>query len=126
VIVRVVADVVFEVDVLAPALALIAGSDNRLSPSVVADQAERSSGSVEPSEHQELADLRRVPGVLGRVKAPRYFTVGNDCVTTLTKQQFLNVWGAERSWYSILLKGYRLIFLYSAFTSDGKPYGGRW
>jgi 3',5'-cyclic AMP phosphodiesterase CpdA len=78
-----------------------------------------------PTVELELADLRRVVGVLREVRAPRYFAIGNHCVFTLTKPQFLEAWGAERSWYAFPLPGYRGIVLDSAFTSDGRPYGGR-
>jgi 3',5'-cyclic AMP phosphodiesterase CpdA len=78
-----------------------------------------------PTVERETADLRRIVGVLEKVRAPRHFALGNHCVLTLTKQQFLEQWGATRTWYSFALKGYRCIVLDSAFSSDGRPYGGR-
>ncbi len=78
-----------------------------------------------PTAAQETADLRRILEVLGGLRAPRYFALGNHCVFTLTKKQFLEAWGAGQSWYSFSLNGYRGIVLDSAFSSDGRPYGGR-
>ncbi len=78
-----------------------------------------------PTVEQETADLRRALTLLRKVKANQYFVLGNHCVITLTKQQFLAEWGASRSWYSFAVKGFRCIVLDSTFTSDGKPYGGR-
>jgi 3',5'-cyclic AMP phosphodiesterase CpdA len=78
-----------------------------------------------PTVERETVDLRLILGVLRKLKAPLHFSLGNHCVLTLTKQQFLEQWGAERTWYSFPLKGYRCIVLDSAFTSDGRPYGGR-
>ncbi len=78
-----------------------------------------------PTVERETEDLRKILAVLRKLKAPLYFSLGNHCVLTLTKQQFLEQWGAVRTWYSFPLKGYRCIVLDSAFTSDGRPYGGR-
>ncbi len=78
-----------------------------------------------PTVEREMADLRRVLEVFKPLKVPRYCVLGNHCVDTLTKPQFLEAWGAKESWYSFALNGYRGIVLDSAFSSDGQPYGGR-
>jgi hypothetical protein len=78
-----------------------------------------------PTVEQETGDLRRILGILRKARAPQHFALGNHCVMTLTKQQFLAEWRATRSWYSFPLRSYRCIVLDSAFSSDGRPYGGR-
>lgn len=78
-----------------------------------------------PTVERELEDLRRVRGALRKLAVPQYFVLGNHCVDTLTKPQFLRAWGAVKAHYSFGLKGYRGVVLDSAFSSDGQPYGGR-
>lgn len=78
-----------------------------------------------PTVAEETEDLRTVLRKLRSLGVPWHFALGNHCVSTLTKEQFLAEWGRDRSYYSIASKGYRFVFLDSAFTSDGQPYGGR-
>ncbi|MCW5963202.1 MAG: metallophosphoesterase [Bryobacterales bacterium] len=78
-----------------------------------------------PTVEREMEDLQRVRSVLRKLKVPQYFVLGNHCVDTLTKPQFLDAWGAEKTCYSFVGKSYRGIVLDSAFSSDGQPYGGR-
>ncbi|WDQ15172.1 metallophosphoesterase [Rhodopirellula sp. P2] len=55
----------------------------------------------------------------------RHYVLGNHCVDTLTKEEFLAGVKQERSYYSFDRKGIHFIVLDSCFRSDGKPYGRR-
>lgn len=78
-----------------------------------------------PTAEQETEDLRTVLRKLRSLGVPWHGALGNHCVSTLTKTQFLAEWERDRSFYSFVRNGYRCIVLDSAFTSDGQPYGGR-
>lgn len=78
-----------------------------------------------PTVEMEIEDLRTVLRKLRTLGVPWHFALGNHCVSTLTKAQFLAEWSREQSFYSIASNGYRCVMLDSAFTSDGRPYGGR-
>ena len=49
--------------------------------------------------------------------------LGNHCVYTLTKQEFLAGVEQKRSYYSFDVGGIHFVVLDSCFRSDGKPYG---
>lgn len=61
------------------------------------------------------------------VKLPgeKHYVLGNHCVDTLTKKEFLSGVGAERSYYSFDEAGFHLVILDACFRSDGKPYERR-
>ena len=63
--------------------------------------------------HQQLAML---PG-------DKHYVLGNHCVYWLTKPEFLEVVGQNKSFYSFDVKGFHLIVLDGCFRSDGEPYG---
>ena len=49
--------------------------------------------------------------------------LGNHCVYTLTKQEFLDGVEQEQSYYSFDQGNYHFVVLDSCFRSDGQPYG---
>ncbi len=53
----------------------------------------------------------------------RHYVLGNHCVDTLTKEEFLAGVERERSYYSFDRGGIHFVVLDSCFRSDGKPYG---
>ncbi|WP_390180002.1 metallophosphoesterase family protein [Rhodopirellula bahusiensis] len=55
----------------------------------------------------------------------RHYVLGNHCVDTLTKEEFLGGVGQERSYYSFDREGIHFIVLDSCFRSDGEPYQRR-
>ncbi len=55
----------------------------------------------------------------------RHYVLGNHCVDTLTKQEFLAGVEKEHSYYSFDREGIHFIILDSCFRSDGEPYGRR-
>ena len=49
--------------------------------------------------------------------------LGNHCVDTLTKGEFLGRVGQERSYFSFDAGGWHFVVLDACFRSDGEPYG---
>ncbi len=53
----------------------------------------------------------------------RHYVLGNHCVDTLTKDEFLGGVEQEKSSYSFDRGGFHFVVLDSCFRSDGEPYG---
>jgi predicted phosphodiesterase len=52
----------------------------------------------------------------------RHYVLGNHCVDTLTKEEFLTAVEQQRSFYSFDRSGFHFVVLDSCFRSDGQPY----
>lgn len=52
----------------------------------------------------------------------RHYVLGNHCVDTLRKEEFLEEVDQERSYYSFERSGFHFIVLDACFRSDGAPY----
>ncbi|MCA9060943.1 MAG: metallophosphoesterase, partial [Planctomycetaceae bacterium] len=70
----------------------------------------------------ELQYLDTINRPLSAICDERHYVLGNHCVDTLTKQEFLSAVGQPKSWYSFERSGYRFVVLDSCFRSDGEPY----
>jgi alkaline phosphatase len=57
------------------------------------------------------------------ISEDRHYVLGNHCVDTLKKEEFLGGVGQERSYYSFDRDGFHFVVLDSCFRSDGEPYG---
>ena len=53
----------------------------------------------------------------------RHYVLGNHCVDTLKKEEFLGQVEQERSYFSFDRGGFHFVVLDSCFRSDGQPYG---
>ncbi len=53
----------------------------------------------------------------------RHYVLGNHCVDTLKKEEFLASVEQEKSYYSFDREGFHFIVLDSCFRSDNEPYG---
>ncbi len=73
----------------------------------------------------ERAYLRRIQRDFASICANRYYVLGNHCVETLTKQEFLGEVGQERAHYSFDRGGFHFAVLDACFRKDGEPYGRR-
>jgi alkaline phosphatase len=67
--------------------------------------------------------LRTINAELQKVSGKRYYVLGNHCVETLTKDEFLGEIGQEKSFFSFDQNGYHFIVLDACFRQDGVPYG---
>ncbi len=78
-----------------------------------------------PSKEAELEYLGTIRSILDQVEVPRHFVLGNHCVDTLTKAEFLKGCGlrAEPTYYSFDLGGYHFVVLDADFLEDGTACG---
>ena len=69
--------------------------------------------------------LRRINREFQAISTDRHYVLGNHCVDTLTKAEFLAGVEREHSYYAFDRGGFRFVVLDSCFRSDGEPYGRR-
>jgi alkaline phosphatase len=77
--------------------------------------------SVE-TERRYLSTINRP---FSAIATDRHYVLGNHCVDTLTKEEFLAGVERERSYYSFDREGIHFVVLDSCFRSDGVAYGRR-
>jgi predicted phosphodiesterase len=105
-------------------------------PGKLAEAAERFSREqpdfvVELGDFIDAADsveteqryLKRINRDFAAVSKDRHYVLGNHCVDTLTKQEFLDGVEQERPHYSFDRGGLHFVVLDSCFREDGEPYG---
>lgn len=66
--------------------------------------------------------LKRINRDFSAICDDRHYVLGNHCVDTLKKEEFLGTVERERSYYSFDRGGMHFIVLDSCFRSDGQPY----
>ena len=71
----------------------------------------------------ELGYLQKIDGELKRLSQRTYYVLGNHCVHTLTKKEFLGAVGQKSSYFSFDMAGSHFIVLDACFRSDGVEYG---
>ena len=75
------------------------------------------------SVETELAYLKRIDKEFAALSKDRHYVLGNHCVDTLTKTEFLDGVGQKEAHYSFDRGGVHFVVLDACFTSAGKPYG---
>jgi alkaline phosphatase len=75
------------------------------------------------SVETELGYLKRINHDFSAICKNRHHVLGNHCVYTLTKQEFLDGVGQKKSYYSFDSGAFHFVVLDSCFRSDGQPYG---
>lgn len=71
----------------------------------------------------EQGYLKRINKDFAALPGEKHYVLGNHCVYTLTKEEFLGGVGQKKSYYSFDAGGYHFVVLDSCFRGDGKPYG---
>ncbi len=71
----------------------------------------------------ELAYLETVHSAIDQLPGEKHFVLGNHCVHTLTKDEFLSGVGQEQSHLSWDAEGWHFVVLDACFRSDGVAYG---
>lgn len=71
----------------------------------------------------EQGYLKTVNQKFSAICQDRHYVLGNHCVTTLNKEEFLGGVGQEKSYYSFDRNGVHFVVLDSCFRTDGQPYG---
>lgn len=67
--------------------------------------------------------LKRIQREFQTLPGKKHYVLGNHCVHTLTKAEFLEGVEREKSYYSFDAGGFHFVVLDSCFRSDGTPYG---
>ena len=77
------------------------------------------------SVETELGYLKTVHKEFAALPGEKHCVLGNHCVDTLTKEEFLGEVGQEKSYYSFDTAGVHFVILDSCFLKDGTPYQRR-
>lgn len=75
------------------------------------------------SVETEIRYLKRINRDFTAICRNRHYVLGNHCVHTLTKPEFLDTVQQKRSYYSFHSGAFHFIVLDSCFRADGDPYG---
>ncbi len=74
------------------------------------------------SVEKEQKYLKTINQRFSKICPNRHYVLGNHCVDTLKKEEFLKVVGQKQSYYSFDESGFHFIVLDSCFRSDGVAY----
>ena len=75
------------------------------------------------SVEQERSYLKRIHEAFSVLPCAKHYVLGNHCVYTLTKLEFLETVGRRDSYYAFDVGGYHFVVLDACFRQDGQPYG---
>lgn len=75
------------------------------------------------SVERELGYLNTINKQFSAICKNRHYVLGNHCVHTLTKEEFLGGVEQKKSYYSFDAGNSHFVVLDSCFRSDGMPYG---
>ena len=75
------------------------------------------------SPDDEKAYLKSIAKEFAAIPCKQHYVLGNHCVWSLTKAEFLEIVGQKESYFSFDAAGYHFIVLDACFRSDGTPYG---
>lgn len=75
------------------------------------------------SVEDETGYLKSINTQFAKIPGKRHYVLGNHCVQTLTKAEFLAGIEREKSYYSFDAAGWHFVVLDACFNSDGEPYG---
>jgi alkaline phosphatase len=67
--------------------------------------------------------LARINKEFAALPGDKHYVLGNHCVDTLTKEEFLGEVGQKKPQYSFDAGGFHFVILDACFRGDGKPYG---
>lgn len=77
------------------------------------------------SVQTELGYLKTINQKYSAICSDRHYVLGNHCVDTLKKEEFLGEIGQKDSYYSFDHTGFHFVILDSCFRSDGTAYQRR-
>lgn len=76
-----------------------------------------------PDPQTEIKYLKAIDRVYAEFHGPRHYVLGNHCVYTLTKQEFIDHCDMPKSYYSFDKGPFHFIILDACFREDGVAYG---
>ncbi|MEW4453436.1 metallophosphoesterase [Bremerella sp. JC817] len=75
------------------------------------------------SLEKEVGHLRKIEDAYARFQGERHYVLGNHCVHTLKKEEFLQHTGMKAPHQSFDVGQFHFVILDACYTSDGKSYG---
>jgi hypothetical protein len=75
-----------------------------------------------PDAAGEIAHLKKIEAIYSQFKGDRHYVLGNHCVWTLTKEEFLDNCGMEKAHYSFDKGDFHFVVLDACFRQDGIAY----
>jgi alkaline phosphatase len=75
-----------------------------------------------PTVKEEIGYLKSIEKVFASCKVPRHYVLGNHCVFTLTKEEFLAEIPAKKTYYATDHGELHLVVLDACFRADGAGY----
>ena len=79
----------------------------------------------DPDPASEKRFLQRVNQELIQLKAERHYVMGNHCIFSLTKSEYLETIQKPKSYYSFDKHGFHIVILDACYRKDGLDYGRR-
>lgn len=79
----------------------------------------------DPDPASEKRFLERINREFARLHAPRHYVLGNHCIFSLTKPEFLETIHRPHSYYSFDQNGFHFVVLDACCRKDGVDYGRR-
>ncbi len=76
-----------------------------------------------PTPAEEMGFLRTINEAYTAFAGDRHYVLGNHCVWSLTKEEFLDECRLRKSYYSFDRGGFHFVILDACFRHDGVPYG---
>src|SRR4029078_6817199 len=76
-----------------------------------------------PDAAGEIGHLKKIDAIFSQFKGDRYYVLGNHCVWTLTKEQFLENCGLKKPHYSFDKGEFHFVALDACYRQDGVAYG---
>ncbi len=73
----------------------------------------------------EIGFLKTICSQFANCAQERHYVLGNHCIWSLTKKQFLDNCGAKNARYSFDRGGFHFVILDSCFRGDGVAYGAK-
>lgn len=71
----------------------------------------------------EIGHLKKIDAIYGQFKGERHYVLGNHCVWTLTKEEFIDNCGMEKPHYSFDKGDFHFVVLDACFRQNGVAYG---
>lgn len=78
-----------------------------------------------PTVEGEIGHLKRIDAEYAKFSGERHYVLGNHCVWSLTKKEFLENSGMKAEHYSFDRGGFHFVVLDACYRKDGVAYGAK-
>jgi predicted phosphodiesterase len=95
---------------------------NRMRVDVAVELGDLIDATVTPNVAAERGFVRTITAEFGKLRADRHFVLGNHCVYSLRKDEFLDLCEQRKSFYSFDRGGVHFVILDACYRRDGVAY----